>query len=266
MSEHRSFSQVKQLKDCGTAYKLARIDRAPKLQASWSIQGNAVHSGAEAAAWGGDPVVAYEATWEERENEALKSEPDMKKWQTGTPKRDGATDAAQRFLKGKEQLADYLAYMEQSDDEVWRLPSGEPAAEVTFELDFGGVTVKGAIDQIIRKGNGKIVVRDLKTGTKLPEDPMQLGLYAQAANRLYGLDITAGDYWMAKSGTATTEYDLSAYTEDFFAAEFANADRIIREGLFTTRPGDHCRVCDVRPSCPIRGFLKPAQQLEPFIL
>lgn len=254
---HRSYSQLTQWLTCPESYRLGRVVGVPQLQAAWFAQGLGVHAAAEAAAWGTDPMAAYDTAFDAAITESLRVDPAQDSWLTGTPSRGGVEDTTRRKALGRTQAADLAS--QGALDGLWHLPTGEPAAEVEFAIQLGRVEVRGSIDAIVDTGSG-LIVRDYKTGTRIPGSPMQLGLYAVAADKLYGTNIKAGDYWMCKSGTSTTIYDLTRYGEQFFVDQFESLERAIENNIFPAAPEESkCRFCTVRPYCPVQGWLPPAQ-------
>jgi RecB family exonuclease len=181
-----------------------------------------------------------------------KAEPDLDRWRTGTPKTKGGVDATRRRQRGAEQVAAYIGYRRGDPFEIWESPDG-PAVELEFRVELGGVEVLGYIDQVLEAPDGSLRVRDIKTGTKLPESAFQLGVYAEAVEQMYGVRPAFGDFFMCKNNAPTSAFDLRAYTTERLGRWFARLDRAVSVGAFIPNPGDACRTCGVARFCDAVG-------------
>jgi len=80
----------------------------------------------------------------------------------------------------------YAARLRQHPDLAGLVASGRPLYEVPFSLRVDPATiVRGSIDCLVRIGDGRVVVVELKTGTRRPEHEAQLALYVDAARALF---------------------------------------------------------------------------------
>jgi hypothetical protein len=193
----------------------------------------------------------YYAAWDAGLAEMQAREPDMSKWLTGS-KTTGFTDAGRRRSRGADQVIGYCLAVRSSPFVIWESPDG-PAVELEFRITLGGVEVVGFIDQVLEAPDGGLHVRDLKTGTKLPDSPLQLGVYAEAIEQQYGIRPRWGDYFMCKNNAPTKPADLSGYTADRLGRWFARLDRAVKAGVFIPSPGDACRTCAVARWCDAVG-------------
>lgn len=263
---HRSVSQYTTYVKCGEAYRLERRTEAPQRPAAWLVQGTAVHAAVEAYELSyqemstADAVDIFNATYDAGIEGLAVGEPDMDRWLTGNARVKGGTDVARRALVGAQQVADYIARMPERLMAVWEPMPDYLAIELPFEIELGPVRVKGFIDQVLEAPDGRLFVRDLKTGTKLPETPFQLGVYSLALEQLYGERATHGDFWMFKNDAATPAYDLSYYTRERVTRWFVEMDRAESAGIYLPNPGDHCRVCDVSEWCDAVGTRRTEYQ------
>lgn len=264
---YRSVSQMNQYKRCPYQYQLARIDKVWQRPAAWLSQGTAVHTVAEVREkreLKGSPLSREEAekVFEDAYAEAVAqytaTTPNFDYWFRSGPYR-GEADIERRYGIGKEQVEKYYDWREAHPEEkIWVAPDGTPGVELEFQMDLSGVLVRGFIDQILQLGdpqvtevNGKVVVRDIKTGNKLPDDDFQLGTYAVAMQKLFGVYATEGDYWLGKSGKPTFPYDLTEWTEERLTEEFHWLEEQIQAGNFEPDPEpSKCMFCDVNSSCP----------------
>jgi hypothetical protein len=228
------------------------------MPAAWTLQGTAVHAAIEQFELSGrslplaEVIDFYYLTWDTGLTKLEEAEPNKDLWLTGTWNVKGPTDAARRRERGAAQVAAYLDHVRSSPFEIWESPGG-PAVELEFRIELGGVEVLGYIDQVLEAPDGELWVRDIKTGTKLPESALQLGVYAEAVYQLSGIRPRWGDYFMCKNNAPTKPYDLSSYTADRLGRWFARLDRAVQVGAFIPNPGDACRTCSVSRWCDAVG-------------
>ena len=147
---------------------------------------------------------------------------------------------------------------------VWQSPSG-PAIELKFRIEFSGCIVIGYIDQVIAWPDQTLQIGDHKTGSKQPDSPDQLGLYALGLEVEFGEEFRpeTGFYYMAKDGKTTFPYNLSGYTFEKMERWF-NAFAKSRElQLFIPNISDGtCNPCGVKRFCdaidgPMAGLYHP---------
>ncbi len=259
--QHRSVSQLGSFTRCGEAYRLEKTTDAPRLPAAWFHQGTAFHEAAEF--WEGtgrqaseaETVECYDTVWTREHEKGLANEPDINLWLTGG-RTKAADDISRREVRGRDQIKAYMIWAAQSE---WQPVSfsGEYCLEYPFELMLGGIKIIGSIDQIMQnRVTGRMVIRDLKTGTRLPDSPIQLGLYDLAIEDDWGYRIGWGDYYMAKNNDCTDAKDLTRYSRDYLTDLFVRMDRGVREGIFLPNPGDACRTCGVSRFCSEVGYDK----------
>lgn len=191
--------------------------------------------------------------------EALEKEPEYANWMTGGHKK-GENDIADRRVKGASQVDIYIDYAEAHADE-WRIyPIGPKGVgvELEFNVEFGGVMVKGFIDQVRQYADGRLMPVDLKSGTKEPVSAFQLAVYAQVINEYVGVLPESGSFFMPKlkqNGSLVGDVykDLSPWTRPLIDRMFSDFDKAERAGIYIPSPGDMCRVCGVKESCSVMG-------------
>lgn len=257
----RSVSQLTSFLSCGEAYRLQRIAKAPRKPAAWLLQGIAFHSAIEF--WELDcrkPTVEqciaeFDTTWA-LEVEMLPDVP-LDQWLTGG-KTKGEVDYERRVAKGRQQVREHIEWA-LAHSEEWRVmrdsrfPNGL-GIEIPISIDLGALTLNGFIDQVIEYRTGEVRVRDLKTGSKKPDSPVQLGVYAMSLREQWELpQVWWGDFYMAKDTNATTPYDLSVYTRQTVGEWFTKLNAAIEAELFIPNPGSMCAVCDVWQWCSVQG-------------
>jgi putative RecB family exonuclease len=281
--QYRSVSQLKQWEQCPYQYKLERRDRAWQRPAAWLCQGTAVHRAAEAWEKSGRTMPVADARDAFREEYAAQATrmcggtPNFQYWFASGPY-GGQTDLERRYGIGLQQVDRYIRYYETigKTETVWRTPDGTPAIELPFNVDLGGVRVRGFIDQVVMvrpqapkpkpkakkaladyfeqmaAAKPRPIPRDIKTGNQ-PGDDFQLGVYNVALEVQYGQRADHGDYWMAKSGKPTAPYDLSKWTKESVTEKFQQVDEEIRAEKFDPKPEESkCRFCSVSTACEFR--------------
>jgi hypothetical protein len=255
---HRSVSQYVTFVRCGEAYRLEKVAKAPQNQAAWFIQGVAFHEAVEKweksnRAYGPDQLAEwFEEAWEREYAKALEIEPDVSRWLTGGVTKP-ETDIKNRRKRGREQAEAYFEYAIEAPERIWEPAPGVPAIELPFTLQLGDVTVKGVIDQVVEYPDGHLRVRDLKTGSKLPDTAFQLAIYDHALNDMFGVKPGFGDFFMAKNNKPTDPWNLQDYTLEKVTRWFRDMDRAVKLGIFLPNPGDACRTCTVRRFCDFNG-------------
>lgn len=147
----------------------------------------------------------------------------------------------------------------------WRLATmwevadfnGVPGIEcdLLVNMEFG--KFRGAPDRVFRLPSGQLVVFDIKTGSTLPKEPLQLGTYSNMIEML-GFERPAyGCYAMLKredpDEMLTELVPLDKYTTPYLEGIYGPADAGIRMGAFAPKIGDRCRTCVVQKGCYASG-------------
>ncbi|AHB31847.1 Cas4 exonuclease [Mycobacterium phage HanShotFirst] len=252
----RSVSQLSQFDKCPFSWKLARHERVWKRPAAWLQQGTGVHAVAEKymlSKLAGSPLTReecyeiFKAEYADGINEATEETPNLGWWFASGPYR-GADDIERRWGIGLQQVDKTLDWIDNHQSlEVWHTPDGTPGIELAIEFELDGIEIRGYIDAVLVL-DGEVLVVDWKTGLK-PGDDFQLAVYALALKQLYGVEITRGVYFMAKTGKPTYPYDLTDWTREKISARFHEMERKLEAGDFTPKPGASCARCDVALSC-----------------
>ncbi|AOT27663.1 Cas4 exonuclease [Mycobacterium phage Magnito] len=252
----RSVSQLSQFDKCPFSWKLARHERVWRRPAAWLQQGTGVHAVAEKymlSKLAGSPLTReecyeiFKAEYADGINEATEETPNLGWWFASGPYR-GADDIERRWGIGLQQVDKTLDWIDSHQSlEVWHTPDGTPGIELAIEFELDGIEIRGYIDAVLVL-DGEVLVVDWKTGLK-PGDDFQLAVYALALKQLYGVEITRGVYFMAKTGKPTYPYDLTDWTREKISARFHEMERKLEAGDFTPKPGASCARCDVALSC-----------------
>jgi DNA helicase-2/ATP-dependent DNA helicase PcrA len=126
--------------------------------------------------------------------------------------------------------------------------------EKGFELDLeNNVIVKGRIDQINSLGRKDVEIVDYKTGKPRKESEakkdLQLSIYAIAAKEILELNpVRLVFHYLQNNERQETKRDPKQLAEAQAIVQEAAAE--IRAGVFTAKPGFHCRGCSYKPICP----------------
>src|SRR5678810_1181336 len=93
----------------------------------------------------------------------------------------------------------------------------------------------------------QIIVRDLKSGSNMPVDPLQLQVYRLALEACFGITARSwwGDYWNARKGVATRGFDLNDRERALTAVRYRLRAMDIAEqlDLYPPHPGTGCSAC-----------------------
>ncbi|GAA4187144.1 hypothetical protein GCM10022252_20190 [Streptosporangium oxazolinicum] len=231
--------------------------RLPALPAGWLMQGTAIHVAADA--WEqsgrtmpiGDAQEVFRTTWREEMEKADQTAFERSRWLVGGRKKV-QNDLVDRYDSGQEQIATYIEYnLADTTLAPYVMPDGSIASEIGFEVEFRGVNVRGYIDVLMQDTTtGEVLVRDIKSGTKVPAVPFQLIVYRLAVLQVLGLDVTWGQFFMTRDGKPTMPIDLTTLDEAWIETWFKRQVQIEEQGLFLPDPGENCRTCGVKPHCP----------------
>jgi hypothetical protein len=154
--------------------------------------------------------------------------------------------------KGKETLEwwvkaglkfceDYAVWRDQSDLQIfWDGDTALIEAELMPILN--GVPVKMFADRIMVDQHGQLLVVDLKTGSKEIASSLQLGVYKVGVEKLLGVTIEWGAYYMARKGALDNPLPLGHWTEDRIGSMFAAFDRQERAGEYLPNIGSALQV------------------------
>jgi hypothetical protein len=148
-----------------------------------------------------------------------------------------------------------------------------PAVELPFSFTvrgpMGELRVDGILDQAWM-ADGNMLIHDLKSGSKMPDDTFQLGVQAWGIvarvtpPELFATDARAaadllpgrimGAFYDARKGIYTTPVDLlDAHPWDEVVYRFHAAEAGRRAAAYTPRRSSFCGGCSVRYACPVGG-------------
>jgi hypothetical protein len=284
-SPESSYSQVSTISRCGMKYQLGRLSRhklAGAERPGWgSVGGTALHaaitayenwftaeppandpgdllpSAAEMAQMWSD---AFQATIMATLAEAGPYD-NLQSWHASNRGREGYDWWRVEGLAMLNRYAD-------SHGPVWAQRWALQAQEFEYRMDVDGVTSHGFIDQVWTNGEpgaaGELLIEDLKSGSRVPGDPLQLGEYAWALVKVKGIDparIAEVAYWNARTGERTVYGDIFAAVtwDDLVFYHHAATDQKRTNAIAAREHGrtlwlpnvsSLCGGCGVRDLCP----------------
>lgn len=139
--------------------------------------------------------------------------------------------------------------MDNPEYKLWWTPDGIPANELGLFPMFGRYKVKAYIDRVFIR-NGELIVVDVKSGAGMPEDILQLAVYAAAIDLTYGVRPNLGAYWDARKGGLVAVEPLEEFTTDLVVGLIEDYMDQAGRMSFLPNPGRHCTWCEVRKTCP----------------
>lgn len=148
------------------------------------------------------------------------------------------------FDHGPKMIDNWVNWRKEHGWILWETPDGEPAIELELNIILpGDIPVKMVIDRIFVLPSGLLAPVDLKTGSRMPEFPEQLGLYATGMELAYGPEFRPqwGFYWDAQKGTHGQPQPLDMYTPQYLSALYSEAIAGINAGSFLAKPANSCQ-------------------------
>lgn len=265
-AEHVSFSQVQLAAQCGEAYRRKYVEGEVVISENLpGMAGSAFHKAVEQ--WEGsmfrnEKLRDPDFPWPEHVEmltimtkrvlldliEEFPGEPeeittygkqDLHHWQT-----EKIEGLAQTYLDYR-QLE-----MERGWD--WFGDSPEEMLEVEVRAEIGGFPFLAYIDMIYFDSQGRLVIRDLKTGEAKNYHTMQVEQYRLAVARTLGIEADYGQLLYVKRSkpyVQVVKWELAdAHIDEMSRRLRANVEgnTLMVNGPFT----GHCTVCEYRPTCP----------------
>jgi hypothetical protein len=263
---YRSYSQLDTWMTCGEQFRLQRRVGIQEKPSVWLPGGTAFHNTTEYIDHDTLLNGSIEQTWLREWDTALTAQYD-KLVEAKVPADWLDSDNWRAANKGKENIPwwtkaglkfceDYAAWRDQSDLQIfWDGDTALIEAEMMPILN--GVAVKMFADRIMVDKHGQLLVVDLKTGSKDIASSLQLGVYKIGVQKLLGVDIEWGAYYMARKGALDNPLPLNVWSEDRIASMFAAFDRQERAGEYLPNIGSHCKyMCSFRDHCVYVGGTK----------
>jgi hypothetical protein len=135
------------------------------------------------------------------------------------------------------------------DWELWWPDPKNPGIELDLAFDLAGVRVKGFVDRVFIDGNGSLVVVDIKTGTRVPDNPVQLALYAIGIEQVFGVRPQWGGYWMGRKGLIPALHNLDYFTNDMVGKWLTDFRKAVDNQIFLPHLTSMCKSCGVNTHC-----------------
>ena len=147
----------------------------------------------------------------------------------------------------------YAAWRDSVDLALWITPAGLPAVELDCQATIGGVPVKAFIDRVFQQRDNSLVIVDLKTGSRTPDSDLQLGFYKVLIQKLFGVEVNLGAYWMSRQGGVTPYADLSRFTENYLGSILQQFRKACEHDIFIPNVNSMCGSCGLRDACYAAG-------------
>jgi len=255
IQNHRSASQINKYAQCSEQYRLTYIDKPdePFRPAAWLAQGTAFHEAVRV--WeesGRSPYVSIVDSYYEfydHEIERFKlDQPNLSQWLRSF-KKSTEDDIRDRKRIGGGMAYDYIVYAKNDPFVIKEINDYTYGIELPFEVEIGGILVRGAVDQL-REENTGLGVWDLKTGNREASN-FQLGIYKVAIEKILNAPVVRAGFYYAKDSktVALTQHDLARYDESYVGDVLSALDRGIQNEVYIPNVGSHCTMCPVKKSC-----------------
>jgi putative RecB family exonuclease len=239
---------------------------APQSKAWWFIAGNVIHTATEEldhAMFNGqgrlDPAEVFAAHWDAAVTALNDEGIALESVKAGGRKSERWPDKENHEFwraEGPGMVQGWVRWRDRALDQGWQfylLPNGDPAVEVPVEVAFNDVLVKGYIDRVMINPNGELIVVDLKSGSRVPDSTLQLGIYALGFARSFGTTPALGAYYMTRRSELSPSASLIHYTPEVVGDWFSAAKRGIEGEVFIPHVGPFCGTCAVAPYCTAVG-------------
>lgn len=145
------------------------------------------------------------------------------------------------------------------DARIWIAPDGRPGIELGLNVKFGDIPFVCYIDVVVQLGTALVVV-DIKTSAKEPDNLSQLGKYACAVELKYGIRPAYGTHFMCRGAGDPKRYfmppeplDDYRYSIPYYTAQLGMLNAADEAGIFVPNPGDDCARCGVNYACDAVG-------------
>lgn len=280
---HLSWSQASSLigSYCPAQYFYGRVLGKPELPSWASIGGSAVHAASED--WDhlylrGEVVTDQSALRgmfemsldiEIRKTAETSNFPQSEWKASGRASKEWPDKENEKWWRanGPAMLARWASWRLSTNWEIATVVNSEgvemPGIEIPFTIDLGGVLIRGFVDRVFEL-NGQYLGLDLKSGSMEPKTAGQLGTYRAGVLEEYGIDCKLGTFWMARSGTSTSLYDLTLWTPPRLDFTYREAREVQMRGAFMHRASNMCGGCAFKEYCPEVGGEKAASTPQPW--
>ena len=158
-------------------------------------------------------------------------------------------DAKWWNTNGPEWLKDYTQWRAKNPAwKIWKTPDGEPAIELAINVKIADVEVKMIIDRVFDV-DGTLVIVDLKTGSRQPTNPLQLGFYKVGLELKYGVTVNQGTYYMARQSSTGDLISLDAFDVPRISYMVDIFDKARQARLFLPNTNSCNTMCGFTENC-----------------
>lgn len=270
---HFSYSSLSSYTQCGQRYYLEKVAKVPQIPSWWFVGGGAVHTVTEI--YDTDKKIfeqsGLDQLWTEvftaAVEEQAKKFPDLTVWRTAGKKK--ALPEGEDYLAwmdlGPEFCQNYIDWRNSSGWELWTPIVGYdpetnsyepygPAVELPIDIQISEWKMLGSVDRVfIYPGTDNLVVLDLKTGSRMPENEDQLGTYAVGIEIQYGARPNFGAYFNPRKNKLSEIYNLSTYTIDYMTGLGVQFKAAVQNKVFLPHKTNLCNYCPVNQGCEAFG-------------
>lgn len=164
-------------------------------------------------------------------------------------------DASWWQANGPEMVDAWISWRKSLPNwQIWETPAHEPAIELELNGTIGETPVKAFLDRIfIDTNTGELSVVDLKTGSREPDNPLQLGFYKVLVQKCLGVEVNTGYYWMSRKGGLGQAHDLTRFNEHLIGSMLKQFEKAIESEVFIPHLTSMCGTCGVRRGCYAAG-------------
>jgi len=248
---------------CGKRFELEKLRGVQRIPAWYNVGGTVFHEWAEAYDRGEEPppikLMFIDAIWKTEEESGV----ERAHWYAGgkATKQNPDKESQAWWESNLPLMADrYVEWRKQTGWTIWEPKEGVPAIELKVEFSLGEVRVKGYIDRVFVLKSGELAITDLKTGSRQPENNLQLGTYATAIQVVYGVRPSYGYYYLARKGEHTPVVKLDDYSPAVLAEMLRLFKVAVENEIFIPNVTGKCNQCGVRHACAIAGGGEAARQ------
>lgn len=243
-----SFSSIESWLTCGERYRLEKIVGVERQDAWYLLGGSAVHSATEMLDKGEqtDPQIAWEIAWASQVA-TVKDPSTVRAGGRATKEYPNKEDSRWWAVHGPDFVRAWINWRDARVNEGWTILE----VEHPFEVELGGVPVRGFIDRIMADQHGQVHCVDLKTGSHAPSSALQLGIYSIGYEATTGVKPTIGFYFMNRKGEPTAAESLIKYTPELVGLWFEKARAAIEAEVFIPHASGLCKSCVVQDKCSL---------------
>jgi CRISPR/Cas system-associated exonuclease Cas4 (RecB family) len=98
-----------------------------------------------------------------------------------------------------------------------------------------------------------LVLLDIKSGSQMPKDDLQLAVYRLALQESHGFKVMWGMYFDARKAQTSASYNLTKWPKERVDYIFRSVRTMQEQGIFLANPSNLCSACGVREYCATMG-------------